>query len=113
MTSEDWKNETKKYSALNVVDRQMWLTSLIYTISFFGRSTYLDGADGLADPENLRRINEFIHRVASYQISLVRSKETAMSDSDFFSLLDAKFQSINISEATLLKFFKLPNVIGP
>ena len=107
MIDNSWQDELKRYSTFDFAERQIWLAALVHAISFFGRSTYEPESEGVSDPENLRRVNEFINRIASYHKGLARAGETSMSDSDFFNLLDSQLHSIKISKSTMLKFLEI------
>ena len=101
-----WLKELQHY-APSISDRKIfWLSKLIYFLSMMARDTYDVGTPNVIFPQNLRKYNELIHRVASAQISLLKQDEKRMPDDVFFSFLEGAFIELNINVENFLSFMK-------
>lgn len=103
MTTNSWQSELIRFRSLEKADQIIWLSRLLHVISMAARDTYEIGGDGVAKPANLRRFNELLHRVASFQKTIAIPGFQGMPDGDFFDLLEHELSALDISAEQVLK----------
>jgi hypothetical protein len=101
-----WQTELRRFRAMSQEDQFFWSSQLLHLISMFARDTYEVGTEGVERPSSLRRFNELIHRVATFQKKIAKPGTQGMPDSDVFGLLEQELSSLGVDEEFLLD--KLP-----
>ena len=97
MNTRTWQSELQRFRAMNSTEQLIWLSQLLHLISMFARDTYEVGTEGVADPSGLRRFNELIHRVATFQKKVARSDAHGVPDDALFELLETELKTLNIA----------------
>ena len=69
----------------------------MYYISMDGRYYYEAGTNEVTDPAALRGRNEFLHRIADFQLSILKQKESHTPDETFFELFYGMMQELHIN----------------
>ena len=96
--------KARDWFLLATKDQQVrYLSSLLWHISMLARTTYEPGTDNLVAPTDLRRFNEFIHRVAQQQLAIIEDYPSRMPDEVFFEYLAEATMEVNIPEEVLLQ----------
>jgi len=103
MTGSPWQSELIRFRSFEKADQIIWLTRLLHVISMAARDTYEVGGDGVAKPANLRRFNELLHRVASFQNAIAIPGFQGMPDGDFFELLEHELSVLNVTAEEVLR----------
>jgi hypothetical protein len=96
MSERSWQSELPRFRAMSQLDKLAWLSQLLHLISMFARDTYEVGTDGVSKPSGLRRFNELIHRVATFQKKIAMSSEQGMPDEDVFALLERELSALDV-----------------
>jgi hypothetical protein len=60
------------FSAYSIEEKKEFLAQMVYELTVVARGCYEAGAEGLTDPQRLRRINEVQHRVSAFLWALLR-----------------------------------------
>ena len=60
------------FSSYSAEEKKEFLAQLSYELTVVARGCYEVGAEGLTDPQRLRRINEVQHRVSAFLWALLR-----------------------------------------
>lgn len=100
--SFDLSKEIAVFLCLSEQEKLTWLAKLLFFISMFARDTYKPGTDQLDDSVALRKFNELIHRVSSFQLAIALNKLDRIPDDQFFMLLNDSLLEVNISTETFL-----------
>src|ERR1700751_5717170 len=87
-------------------DKIIWLSEAIFSITLMARETYETEREGVADPVKLRRYNEMIHRIATFQVKVAKNIPDRMSDDVFFSIFSENIDRIGISHETLFNIMR-------
>lgn len=66
------------------------------------RTTYDVGTDLLANPKDMRRFNELIHRVASFQMKIVLGNQDGMPPETMFAILQEACSALRVDEDYIL-----------
>lgn len=103
MNSNSWQSELVRFRSLSQADRLIWLIRLLHVISMAARDTYEIGTDGVAKPVELRRFNELIHRIASFQKTVAMPGAQGMPDTDLFDLLDHELSALDVRADEVLR----------
>lgn len=96
MNNRKWQSELQRFRKMNSVEQLIWLSQLLHLISMFARDTYEVGTEGVADPSGLRRFNELIHKVATFQKKVARSEAYGVPDAALFELLETELKILNV-----------------
>lgn len=104
----DLDKEIIKFSGLTEQNKLIWLSKLLFFISMLARDTYQVGTDQLDNPTALRKFNELIHRVSSFQLAIALNKLERLPDDQFFMMLNDSLLEVNINVVTL--FAKVTDV---
>ena len=102
MSIRSWQSELLHFRTMSQSEKLVWLSQLLHLISMFARDTYEVGTDGVSKPNNLRRFNELIHRIASFQKKIARPGSQGMPDEDFFELLQRELSVLDVAEDDVL-----------
>ena len=97
MNARTWQSELQRFREMNSTEQLIWLSQLLHLISMFARDTYEVGTEGVANPSGLRRFNELIHRVATFQKKVARSEAHGVPDDALFELLETELQILNVA----------------
>ena len=62
----------------------------------FARGTYEVGADGVLRPNELRRFNEPVHRIATFMKKIVRGGREGMADNDLFDMIEPELGGLGV-----------------
>ncbi|WP_431113065.1 hypothetical protein [Variovorax paradoxus] len=103
MNSNSMQSELVSFRSLSQADRLTWLTRLLHVISMAARDTYEIGTNGVANPVDLRRFNELIHHIASFQKSVAMPGVEGMPDTDLFDLLDRELSALDVRADEVLR----------
>lgn len=103
MSKRSWQSELSRFRAMSQIDQLIWLSQLLHLISMFARDTYQVGTDGVSKPNNLRRFNELIHRLATFQKKIATASEQGMPDEDVFELLDRELSALGVAADEVLR----------
>ncbi|ANH68024.1 hypothetical protein [Mitsuaria sp. 7] len=103
MTERTWHDELPRFRAMTQIDQLGWLSQLLHLISMFARDTYEVGTDGVAKPSDLRRFNELIHRVATFQKKVATANQQGMPDADIFALIEHELFVLNVAIDDVLR----------
>ncbi|MFC5475096.1 hypothetical protein [Paraherbaspirillum soli] len=79
-----WRPVQMRFSAMTQIEKLSWLSQLLYVLSMLARDTYEVGTDDVARPADLRRFNELIHRVATFQKKVAKDKDYEMPEYRIF-----------------------------
>jgi len=99
---EQWEEELAKFSKMVQSQKIIWLSRLLFFVSMFARDTYQVGTDYVEQPEKIRKYNELLHRIASYQLEIAINKEVRKPDQQFFLMLAAAIDEVGINVSTLV-----------
>lgn len=102
MNARTWQSELSRFRAMSQLDQLSWLSCLLFLISMFARGTYEAGTSGVEKPEDLRRFNELIHRVATYQKKVATAYVGGLPDESLFRMLEDQLKELGVSEQHLL-----------
>ena len=103
---DPWKVELERYRSMSQNQRVRWLSCLMYFVSMFARDTYSVGTEGLDKPEDLRKYNELIHRIAAHQLNTTDDNARGVPDEDFFSGIAAATAELSIRSNYLLNLMR-------
>ena len=108
MNERNLKIELVRFTAMTTTEKVAWLSNLLFVLSMLARETYEAGTHDVTEPARLRKFNELIHRVASFQRGLLLPTAHRMPDEVMFELLDLSFSSLNLSASAVLRLFWEP-----
>ncbi|OWQ44330.1 hypothetical protein CDL60_24715 [Roseateles noduli] len=94
-TAPTWTSELERFLALPRADQIIWLSRLIHLITVYARDTYEVGTDEVVHPANLRRFNELIHRVASFQRN-VAENSPGIPPEVLFAMVEEQLASLGV-----------------
>ena len=103
MSERSWQSELPRFRAMSQIEQLIWLSQLLHLISMFARDTYEAGTDGVSKPSDLRRFNELIHRVATFQKKVSTGSAQGMPDEDVFELLDRELSALDVAADEVLR----------
>jgi hypothetical protein len=103
MSIRTWQTELPRFRAMAQLGQLCWLSSLIFHLSVYARDTYEAGTDGVSRPGDLRRFNELIHRVATYQKKVSTSYVGGLPDDSLFRLLEDQLNNLGVNSQRLLE----------
>ncbi len=103
MNERSLHTELLRFRAMGQIDQLVWLSQLLHLISMFARDTYEVGTDGVSKPSDLRRFNELIHRVATFQKRVATASPLGMPDTDIFAILDQELPALHVSVDEVLR----------
>ena len=102
MSARTWQSELARFRAMSQLEQLCWLSSLLFFVSTFARGTYEAGTDGVEKPEDLRRFNELIHRIATYQRKVATAYTSGLPDDSLFRMLEDQLKELGVNEQHLL-----------
>jgi hypothetical protein len=102
VSEHTWEGELERFSNMSQLEQLYWLSNLLYLLSMFARDTYEVGTDGVSKPNDLRRFNELVHRVATFQRQVAMSDVSRMSNSDLFDLIEQHMSVLELSDNEVL-----------
>ena len=97
MSTRTWQSELQRFREMNSTDQLIWLSQLLHLISMFARDTYEVGTEGVVNPSGLRRFNELIHRVATFQKKVAKSDAHGVPDEVIFNLLETELETLHVA----------------
>ncbi|NJO15537.1 MAG: hypothetical protein HC877_07270 [Thioploca sp.] len=100
--SEQWKIELTGFLNMAQPQKIIWLSKLLFIISMFARDTYQVGTDQVERANELRKYNELLHRIATFQLEIATEKSIRKPDEQFFLMLAEAVDEIGINISTLL-----------
>ena len=100
--NEQLKTEFAKFSKMTQSQKIIWLSKLLFITSMFARDTYQVGTVQVEKPDELRKYNELLHRIASFQLEIAVGKDERKPDKQFFLMLADLIDEIGINTFTLL-----------
>jgi len=103
LSDRTWDSELLRFRAMDFDEKVRWLTELIFLLTMFARGTYAAGADGVAEPDRLRRFNELIHRVATFQKKIANKKENGLSDESIFMMISDRLDEFNVLPKNIIQ----------
>jgi len=103
MSTRTWHSELARFRQLSQLEQLAWLSQMIHLISMFARGTYEAGTDGVLQPNELRRFNELIHRIATFTKKIVRGDSEGMPDSDLFEMIERELSDLGVQYEEVLK----------
>jgi replicative DNA helicase len=98
-----WQNELKRFERLEKIEKLHWLAALQFSLTLLGRSAYVAGSYAVSDPALLRKLNEFFHRIASYQLKLLNPSTGTLSAADATAMIEECRQEINVDGEFILR----------
>lgn len=101
-----WVAELHRFRSMSQIEQLTWLSHLLHLITISGRGTYEVGGVGVEKPGELRRFNELIHRVVSFQGKIATSSTNGISDSAIFDLLEHELASLHVDADDLLEYLQ-------
>ena len=99
----NFEKELERYISLPQEDKILWLSYLMFYISVIGRIYYVPMSDEVKNPPALRRLNELLHRIASFQISIISKIKAQIPDEIFFMELYKNMKKANIDVDFVMK----------
>ena len=75
------------FSSYSAEEKKEFLAQLSYELTVVARGCYEVGAEGLTDPQRLRRINEVQHRVNTLLWALLRDDPKRYADEDLIRIV--------------------------
>ena len=75
------------FSSYSAEEKKEFLAQLSYELTVVARGCYEVGAEGLTDPQRLRRINEVQHRVNALLWALLRDDPKRYPDEDLIRIV--------------------------
>lgn len=103
MSERSWPAELQRFRTKSQIDQILWSSQLLHLISMFARDTFEVGTDGVSKPGNLRRFNELVHRVATFQKKIATASEHGMPDEDVFALLARELSALDVPAEEILR----------
>lgn len=102
MGTRTWQSELSRFRAMSQLEQLCWLSCLLFTLSMLARDTYEAGTNGVTRPDDLRRFNELIHRVATYQKKVATSYAGGLPDEALFRMLEDQIKELGMQSFQLL-----------
>lgn len=102
MIERTWQSELQHFRAMSQLEQLAWLSQLLHLVSMFARDTYEVGTDGVSKPSSLRRFNELIHRVATFQKKIATASAQGMPAEDVFALLERELAVLDVPAGEML-----------
>jgi len=99
--NEQWIEELSRFSSLDQKQKILWLCKLLFYISMFARDTYQEGTEQVDKPEVLRKYNELLHRIASFQLEI--NENNRKLDEQFFMMLADAVNNVGLNITSLLE----------
>jgi len=99
--NSDWQKQLHKFSAMSNYEQVIWLSKLLFFISMLARDTYQPGTELIDEPVELRKYNELLHRISSFQMEILIKKSKRKTDKDFFLMLQDSIDELNVNLSTL------------
>jgi hypothetical protein len=103
MSEPSWQAELPRFRAMTQIDQLVWLSQLLHLISMFARDTYEVGTDGVSRPSDLRRFNELIHRVATFQKKIATVSPQGVPDTDIFAIVEQELSVLGVPVDEVLR----------
>lgn len=103
MDARTWQSELSRFRAMSQLEQLCWLSGLLFLLSMFARDTYEAGTSGVTRPEDLRRFNELIHRVATYQKKVATAYAGGLPDDSLFRMLEDQLKELGVPSQQLLE----------
>ena len=101
--TETWHQHRDWFLLATKGQQVRYVSSLLYRLSMMARTTYEPGTENLVKPTEMRRFNEFIHRVAAHQLEIIEDDPKRMPDEVFFEYLAEASMEINVPPEVLLQ----------
>lgn len=98
-----WKTELSRFRAMAQLEQLCWLSSLLFLLSMCARDTYEAGTDSVSRPEDLRRFNELIHRIATYQKKVSVACTGGLPDDSLFRMLESQLKVLGVDSQRVLE----------
>ncbi|MCO5082521.1 MAG: hypothetical protein M9955_12805 [Rhizobiaceae bacterium] len=102
MMEEQWASELNRFRKKQIEEKYLWISVLIHQISMLARDTYEVGSIGVKDPEKLRRFNELVHRVATFQKEIASGKKDGIPDQAIFAMVEDELGKLGVRTDFLL-----------
>jgi hypothetical protein len=109
MTARTWQLELENFKKSTRMEQMYWLSSLIFLVSMFARETYEEGTENILNPDVLRRFNELIHRVATYQRKLSSEAQEGLPDDALFDMIQTQLTDLGFAQHVLSRLPLITN----
>jgi hypothetical protein len=103
MSTRTWRSELARFRQLSQLEQLAWLSQVVHLVSMFALGTYEVGTDGVLRPNELRRFNELIHRIATFMKKIARGDSEGMPDSDLFEMIERELSGLGVQHEEVLK----------
>lgn len=103
MNVHTWQSKLDCFRLMSQIDQLAWLSNLILLISMSARNTYEPGTDAVTRPEDLRRFNELVHRVATFQRRIATKSVGGLPDEALFQMLENQLGQLGVNTPKMLE----------
>ncbi len=102
MNTSSLQSELARFSGMKPLEQVTWLSCMLFVLSITARGTYEPGTELVANPRDLRRFNELIHRVAGFQMDILLGKQDGIPVEALFAILKEAFSVLLVDEDDIL-----------
>ena len=103
MNATVWDDELARFKKLNLRKKGIWASLIIFQLSIYARSTYEPGTEQVLHPKYLRRFNELVHRISSWQRDILMNA-SGTSDDDIFEMISDELEYLKVPSEPLIAF---------